>query len=69
MPQPPHAARRRKLTALSRRVSGALPGVDGAISTRRSEEILCEARDCLGKIEVVRTALDDHLLLDEGELW
>src|SRR6202040_1774585 len=66
MPQPPHAARRRKLTALSRRVSGALPGVDGAISTRRSEEILCEARNCLGKIGVVRTALDDHLLLDEG---
>src|SRR5580704_7489218 len=56
MPQPPHAARRRKLTAISRRVSGALPG----------EEILCEARNCLGKIGVVSTALDDHLLLDEG---
>jgi hypothetical protein len=51
---------------LSRVVSAALLGVDRAMRSRRAEEILGSARHRRGKITIVRTALDDRLLFDEG---
>src|SRR6266851_2629345 len=55
-----------KTLGLSRRGSWALPAVDRAIGTLRAEQILCDTGDSRGEIRIVRTALDDRLLLDEG---
>ena len=43
----------------------ALALIQGAVSTRRAQEVLSEARDCRGEIGIVRTALDDRLSLNE----
>ena len=47
-------------------VSWALPGVYGAVRSRRAEKFLCDARDGCRKIGIVRSALDDGLLFDQG---
>jgi hypothetical protein len=47
-------------------VSWVLPGVYGAVCSRRAEKFLCDARDGCRKIGIVRSALDDGLLFDEG---
>jgi hypothetical protein len=47
-------------------VSWALPGVYDAVRSRRAEKFLCDARDGCPKIGIVRSALDDGLLFDEG---
>jgi|HubBroStandDraft_4_1064222.scaffolds.fasta_scaffold62705_3 hypothetical protein len=51
---------------LSCLVCWAPSDVDGAISPRRSEEILCDARNRPHEVRIVWTALDDCLFLDEG---
>src|SRR5216684_2922367 len=55
-----------KTLGLSRRRSWALPAVDRAIGTLRAEQVLGDTGDCFGEIGIVRAALDDRLLLDEG---
>ena len=42
-----------------------LPGIDGAIGSRRTEEAFCGARDCGGKFGIVWTALYHRLPFDE----
>ena len=58
-----HFLAARRLSCL---VCWAASDVDGAISPRRSEEILGDARNRPHEVRIVRTALDDCLFLDEG---
>ena len=39
--------------------------MDGAVSARRAQQILSKVCNCRSEIGIVRTALDDRLLLDE----
>ena len=50
---------------LSRFLSRALSGIDGAKGPLGSQKILCDVGDRRGEIGIVRATLNDHLLFDK----
>ena len=66
--EPPIAYPRTELLAriaLSQQLALVPAAMDGTVSARRAQQILSKVYNCRGEIGIVRTALDDRLLLDE----